>query len=90
MKKIKQKPNGASSVAQYKTTFLQPTKFMARDGKTVYISEEFHQKISRIVFTLGEGKTTMSDYLYNLVEHHFQEFGEDIKVLYNEKHKPIF
>jgi hypothetical protein len=90
MKKIKQKLNGASSVAQYKTTFLQPTGFLARNGKSVYISGEFHQKISHIVFMLGDGKITISDYLYNLVEHHFQDFGEDIKALYNEKDKPIF
>jgi hypothetical protein len=90
MKKLKQKPNGASGAAQYKTTFLQPTEFMARNGKTVYISEEFHQKISRIVFMLGNGKITISDYLYNLLEQHFQDFGEDVKALYNEKQKTIF
>jgi hypothetical protein len=89
MKKLKLKSNGVLRAAQYKTTFLKPTEFMARNGKTVYISEESHQKISRIVFTLGDGKITISDYLYNLLEQHFQDFGEDITALYNEKHQPI-
>ena len=89
MKKMKQKPNEASREATYKTTFLHSTEFMARNGKTVYISEEFHKTISSIVFVLGDGKITISDYLYNLLEQHFQDFREDIKALYNEKQKPI-
>jgi predicted ATP-dependent serine protease len=57
MKKLKQKPNGVPRAAQYKTTFLKPTEFMARNGKTVYISEESHQKISRIVLRLEMEKS---------------------------------
>lgn len=89
MKKLTQKSNRAPRMAQYKTTFLNPTKFRARDGKTVYISKEFHQKLSLIVFMLTDGKMTLADYMQNLLTHHFEDFGAEIKEIYNTKNKPI-
>lgn len=89
MKKLIQKSSRAPRMAQYKTTFLNPTKFKARDGKTVYISKEFHQKLSLIVFMLTDGKITLADYMQNLLTHHFEDFGAEIKEIYDTKNKPI-
>jgi hypothetical protein len=89
MKKLFNKQKLQAPIVQYKDIFLQPTEFLARNGKTVYITEEFHKNISRIVFILGDGKMTISDYLYNVLNQHFQDFGEDINALHNEKQKPI-
>ncbi|MFC4685832.1 MULTISPECIES: DUF3408 domain-containing protein [Bacteroidota] len=86
---FKKKKQPDSTIKEYKDIFLQPTEFLARNGKTVYISEEFHQNISRIVFMLGDGKITISDYLYSVLKQHFQDCGEDIKTLYNETQKTI-
>ena len=72
MKNPKQKLNKALRTAQYKSTFLNPTEFVARSGKTVYISKEFHKRLSLVVFMLGGGELTLSDYLQNLLEHHFE------------------
>lgn len=89
MKNLFKKKKLSDSMVEYKHNFLQPTDFLARNGKTVYISEEFHQSISRIVFILGDGKITISDYLYSVLKQHFQDCGEDIKALHIEKQKPI-
>lgn len=89
MKNLFKKTKQPVQISQYKDIFLQPTEFLARNGKSVYISKEFHNNISRIVFILGDGKITISDYLYNVLKQHFQEFGEDIKTLHIEKQKPI-
>lgn len=89
MKNLFKKKKRSDSNEHYKDNYLQPTKFLAKNGKTVYISDEFHQNISRIVFILGDGKITISDYLYNVLEQHFQDFGADIKALHNEMQKPI-
>lgn len=89
MKNLLKKKKQPVYIGQYKDNFLQPTAFLAKKGKTVYISEEFHKNISRIVFILGDGKITISDYLYNVLKQHFQDCGEDIKALDNEKQKPI-
>jgi len=89
MKNLFKKTRPPAQIGQYKDIFLQPAEFIARNGKSVYISEDFHRKISRIVFILGDGKITISDYMYNVLKQHFRDFGEDIETLHIEKQKPI-
>ena len=74
----------------YENLFFKRPETNARDGKTVYIRPEFHEKLFRIVQVIGEDKITIYGYLDNLLEHHFQEFEEQITKSYNEKYKPIF
>lgn len=83
------KRNKQYSQRKYKDIFLQPAAFKARNGKTVYISADFHKNISRIVFIIGDGKITISDYMYNVLKQHFQDFEADIKKLHIETQKPI-
>ena len=90
MKKAKQKPEKALRTAQYKSKFLTPTTFLARKGKTVYISKEFHQKLSQLVFMLGGGKLTLADYIHNLLQHHFDDFGAEMREVYNKSEKLNF
>lgn len=90
MKKTQQKQEeNTLRIARYKSTFLKPTGFVARNGKSAYISPDFHEKLSRIVFMLGGGKITLADYLHSVLKHHFEDFGEEIKTIYASKQKPI-
>lgn len=61
----------------------------ARNGKSVYIRPEFHERLTRIVQIIGEDKLTIYAYLDNILEYHFQEFGEQIRQHFNDKYKPI-
>ena len=90
MKTTNKKTDKAIRTAQYKSTFLTPTEFLARNGKTVYISKEFHQKLSQLVFMLGGGKLTLADYLQNLLQHHFDDFGAEMRAIYDKTKKPNF
>jgi len=73
----------------YESTFFKKSDTNARDGKTVYIRPEFHEKLTRIIQVIGEDKISIYAYLDNLLDYHFQEFGEQITKSYNEKYKPI-
>jgi len=73
----------------YESTFFKKSETNARDGKTVYIRPEFHEKLTRIIQVIGEDKISIYAYLDNLLDYHFQEFGEQITKNYNEKYKPI-
>lgn len=75
--------------ADYESVFFKKTDTNARDGKTVYIRPEFHEKLTRIIQVIGEDKITIYAYLDNLLDHHFQEFSEQITKSYNDKYKPI-
>lgn len=75
--------------ADYESIFFKKPETNARDGKTVYIRPEFHQRLTRIVRVIGEDKLTIYAYLDNLLEYHFQEFGQQITKSFNDKYKPI-
>lgn len=75
--------------ADYESIFFKKSDTNARDGKTVYIRPEFHEKLTRIIQVIGEDKIPIYAYLDNLLDQHFQEFGEQITKSYNNKYKPI-
>jgi hypothetical protein len=62
----------------------------ASKGKSVYVRQEHHDRFNRLTNILGIDKLTIYAYLDNIIEYHFQEFGELIREIYNEKHKPLF
>jgi hypothetical protein len=73
----------------YESIFFKKPDTNARDGKTIYIRSDFHEKLSRIVQVIGEDKLTIYAYMDNLLQYHFQEFGEQITKSFNNKYKPI-
>ncbi|MES2267044.1 MAG: DUF3408 domain-containing protein [Bacteroidota bacterium] len=75
--------------ADYESVFFKKSDTNARDGKTVYIRPEFHEKLTRIIQVIGEDKITIYAYLDNLLDYHFHEFSEQITKSYNDKYKPI-
>lgn len=87
---IKEKTRTKKTIEpDYESIFFKRSDTNARDGKTVYIRPDFHEKLSRIVQVIGEDKITIYAYLDNLVSYHFQEFGEQITKSFNDKYKPI-
>ncbi|MDV4102911.1 DUF3408 domain-containing protein [Flavobacterium sp. I3-2] len=78
-----------NSEVDYESVFFKKSDTNARDGKTVYIRPEFHEKLTRIIQVIGEDKITIYAYLNNLLDYHFQEFSEQITKSYNDKYKPI-
>lgn len=86
---IKEKSRKKTSEMEYESIFFKRPDTNARDGKTVYIRPDFHEKLSRIVQVIGEDKITIYAYLDNLLDYHFQEFGEQITKSFNDKYKPI-
>jgi len=73
----------------YEQLFFKNPTTNARNGKSVYIRPEFHERLTRIVQVIGEDKLSIYAYLDNLLEYHFQEFGEQITESFNDKYKPI-
>lgn len=73
----------------YETLFFSNAESNARNGKSVYIRPEFHERLTRIVQVIGEDKISLYAYLDNVLQHHFKEFGEQIKTSFDDKYKPI-
>lgn len=73
----------------YENLFFKMPPTNARDGKTVYIRPDFHERLTRIVQVIGGDKITIYAYLDNVLEYHFREFKEEITTSFNDKYKPI-
>lgn len=91
IKSLSKEPSKGKKVndRNYESLFFKKPGTNARDGKTVYIRPDFHEKLSRIVQVIGEDKISIYAYLDNLLEYHFKEFKEQITVSFNDKYKPI-
>ncbi|WP_407475435.1 DUF3408 domain-containing protein [Elizabethkingia anophelis] len=74
----------------YCEQFFKIPNTTASKGKSVYVRQEHHDTFNRLTNIMGIDKLTIYAYLDNIIEYHFQEFGELIKEIYNEKHKPLF
>ncbi len=83
------KPKKLTKEDYYGHFFKMPNT-TASKGKSVYVRQEHHEKFNRLTNVIGIDKLTIYAYLDNIIEYHFQEFGELIKEIYNEKHKPLF
>ncbi len=74
----------------YCEQFFKIPTTTASKGKSVYVRQEHHDRFNRLTNIMGIDKLTIYAYLDNIIEHHFQEFGELISEIYNDKHKPLF
>ncbi|ATA90337.1 conjugal transfer protein TraB [Capnocytophaga stomatis] len=74
----------------YETLFFKQGDTSARDGKSVYIRSEYHQRIARIVQVIGEDKISIYTYLDNVLKAHFEQYKQEITESFQEKYKPIF
>jgi len=75
----------------YESLFIREAGgITAREGKTVYIRKEYHDRILKIVRVIGGNELSLFSYLDNVMEHHFALFQEEITTLYNKKNEGIF
>ncbi|SHM59091.1 DUF3408 domain-containing protein [Chryseobacterium polytrichastri] len=76
--------------SDYYDQFFKIPMTAASKGKSVYIRPEFHQKFLRLISVLEIEKLTIYAYVDNIIEHHFQEFEEQLTNIYQAKNKPLF
>lgn len=75
----------------YESLFIREVGgITAREGKTVYIRKQYHDRVMKIVRVIGANELSLFSYLDNVLEHHFSMFQEDITMLYNKKNEGIF
>jgi sensor domain CHASE-containing protein len=89
-KKNKQYVTDSSSATTYGQKFLQGAKMQKRGDKSIYISQEYHERLSRIVQVIGKDEIPLYAYLDNILQHHFKLFEKAITDDFNDKFKPIF
>lgn len=86
------KTSAVPSPAQpdYKMLFMHSAPVTARSGKTVNICPQHHDRIIKILHTIGKNEVSLFSYIYNVLEHHFSSFQEEITELYDSNIGKIF
>ena len=74
----------------YVSLFLQEAAITARSGKTVYVCQEHHDRIANILHVIGKKEVSLFSYIYNVLEHHFATYQDEITELYDNNIKKIF
>ncbi|RKE52430.1 DUF3408 domain-containing protein [Sphingobacterium detergens] len=74
----------------YGSQFLKKQTIERRSDKAIYVREEYHERLSRILNIIGNGNIPLYAYLDNILKHHFELFGEDIIKDYDKMNKPLF
>lgn len=74
----------------YSSKFLKRNTLKKRGEKSIYVRPEYHEKLTRIVKIIGAGEIPLYAYLDNILEHHFEQYLEEITEDYNRNNKPIF
>ncbi|WP_240140999.1 DUF3408 domain-containing protein [Sphingobacterium bovisgrunnientis] len=89
-KKRKKVVTENNTTTTYEQEFPQATKMKKRGDKSIYVRQEYHERLSRIVQVIGKDEIPLYTYLDNILEHHFELFEKAITDDFNEKFKPIF
>lgn len=87
---MEEKTTSQEDKAYYERLFIKQGGVKTRSGKTVYISKEYHERIMRIVQTIGANEISLFDYLNNVLTEHFAVYKNEISALYEEKKPNIF
>ena len=74
----------------YEKAFMQMNKMQKRGNKSIYLSLEHHEGLTRIVQIIGDDKIPLFAYLNNILEYHFKVFEDMITKEFNEKYKNLF
>lgn len=91
-KPVQREKNRAKKIldGSYGDHFLKSHSMTKRGDKSIYIRQEYHERLSRIVQVIGKDAIPLYAYLDNILEHHFELFEKAITDDFNEKFKPIF
>lgn len=60
------------------------------DRQPLYVSRATHEKLMKIVTVIGGRKATVSSYVENILLRHFDQFQDEINVLYESKFEKPF
>ncbi|OPZ30390.1 MAG: hypothetical protein BWZ00_00968 [Bacteroidetes bacterium ADurb.BinA174] len=73
----------------YESRFIKKADLTVRSGKGVYIRSDYHNSINRIISVIGNNEISITDYLDNILTHHFEMFEQEITDVFDRNYKPL-
>lgn len=69
---------------------LKKPNTTTKNAKLVYVREQYHERINKIIQVIGKDENTLFGYIDNVLKAHFEQNKEEIERLYTLYHKGIF
>lgn len=86
---VKLQRRQADKPASYERMFLKKKSMDKRSEKSIYVRQEYHERLSRIAQVIGGGRMPLYALLDNILNHHFDAFGEMLIQEFKAKNKPL-
>ncbi len=77
-------------VSEFEQSYIRRSELSARSGKLVYIRQEYHERINKIIRVIGKDQISMFEYIDNILTEHFEQYEEQITKLYDEKLEGVY
>lgn len=74
----------------YMQLFIRDTDMSARSGKLVYVRQDYHDRIVRIIQVIGKNKLSLFGYIDHVLAQHFEQYEEEIKKLYKKHYEEVY
>ena len=81
---------GSGEESEYIRLFIHESPVCARLGKTIYLRKEFHERIQKIVQTIGNNEMSIFSYVDNVLEQHFAAYQDEITEEYRKRSTELF
>lgn len=76
-------------VDEYRQLFVRKSDLNAHSGKTCYIRRKYHERISQIAEILGQKSFSISAYVDNVLQEHFEQYGWCVDSLLKQRFEEI-
>ncbi|WP_053326730.1 DUF3408 domain-containing protein [Chryseobacterium gallinarum] len=87
---VKLQRREAGNIKTYERMFLKKKSMDKRGEKSIYVRQEYHERLSRIAQVIGGDKIPLYALLDNILTHHFDAFSEILIHEFKAKSKPLF
>lgn len=67
-------------IIHYAASFLNRNELESRQG--IYLEKATIEVIKQIIHNIGDGRLTISGFVENVLQHHFESYKEEINTLY--------
>lgn len=82
--------NKKSPELSYAEQFLTHHTMTKRGDKSIYIRQEYHERLSRIIQIIADDQIPLYAYLDNILAYHFEMFENEITADFDQKYRPLF
>lgn len=83
-------PRKKGNKPDYEGLFVREASVTARKGKQVYIRQDYHDRILKIIQVIGKNEVSIASYLDNVLTLHFETYQDEITESYNKHLKSVF